>query len=454
MDFIHTVFFFIIAIGLLVAFHEFGHFWVARLVGVKVLRFSVGFGKVIWSYQKHPSSTEYALSAIPLGGYVKMADEREGEVSQEDLPYAFNRQSLWSRSAIVIAGPVFNLLLAIVLYWSVFIIGEEGTRPVLGAVAPNTLAASAGFMEGDEILTVNQRPTPTWTEAMTQLIDVVMEGGLNIPVTVKTTDQQSAQRTLVIPTEVAQNPDALYKQLGLQPWSPTLKPVIGSVLPDSAAMSAGLQQNDLIISADGVLIKDWLQWVEYVKKRPEVAIALIVERADMQVKLNLTPKAEIQAGQPPIGKIGAGVLVPEDVLASMRVNYNLPVLAAFSAACQRTWHYSLATLKVMGQMLTGKASVENLSGPISIAQYAGQSASMGLVQFLKFLAIVSVSLGVMNLLPVPMLDGGHLLFYLVEAVKGSPVPEQLQLLFQQLGTALLMSLMILAMVLDVQRLFH
>ncbi|MCX7088625.1 MAG: RIP metalloprotease RseP [Methylococcales bacterium] len=454
MDFLHTVFFFIIAIGLLVAFHEFGHFWVARKVGVKVLRFSIGFGKVVWSYQKNAATTEYALSAIPLGGYVKMVDEREATVNQDDLPFAFNRQSLWARSAIVLAGPVFNLLLAIFLYWSVFLIGEEGMRPVLGPVAINTLAANAGFDAGDEILTVNQHATPTWSEAITQIIESVMAGDSDIQLSVKATDQQLVLRTLTIPPAMAQTPDLLYKELGLQPWTPTLKPIIGTVLPSSAAMSAGLQPNDLIISADGVAINDWMQWVEYVKKRPDITIALLVERSGVQLKLSLTPKAEVQEGQQVTGKIGAGVFVPKDVMASMQINYTLPVFEAFTAACQRTWNYSMATLNVMGQMVMGKASVENLSGPISIAQYAGQSASMGLVQFLKFLAVVSVSLGVMNLLPVPMLDGGHLLLYVIEGVKGSPVSDQAQLLFQQIGTALLMTLMALAMFLDVQRLFH
>lgn len=450
MDFLHTIFFFIIAVGVLVAFHEFGHFWVARKLGVKVLRFSVGFGKVIWSRQQNPSATEYALSSIPLGGYVKMVDEREGNVATEDLPFAFNRQSLWTRSAIVVAGPVFNLLLAIVLYWSVFVLGEEGMRPVIGEVPANTLAATAGFVAGDEITSINGHTVPTWAEAITQVIGSILEGEYTIQISTKTGDY----RTLIIPEAISQNPEALIKQLGLQPWTPKLKPIIGSVLPDSAATLAELQPNDLIISADGVSITDWMQWVEYVKQRPNVPINLLVERSAVQLHLSITPKAELQANQQPVGKIGAGVHVPEALLAEMRIQYKLPIWEAFPAACQRTWHYSLATLKVMGQMLIGKASVENLSGPISIAQYAGQSASMGVVEFLKFLAIVSVSLGVMNLLPIPMLDGGHLLFYAIEAFKGSPVSDQMQLLFQQLGTALLMSLMVLAMFLDVQRLFN
>lgn len=454
MDFLHTVFFFIVAIGLLVAFHEFGHFWVARKVGVKVLRFSIGFGKVLWSRQQNPNTTEYVLSAIPLGGYVKMVDEREGAVSVADLPYAFNRQPLWARSAIVIAGPLFNLILATLLYWSVFVIGEDGIRPILGKVPVQTIAASAGFAEGDEVISVIDHTTPTWTEAMTQIMEAVMGGEQSIPVTVKTIDQQQFTRTLTIPPALSTKPDELFKALGLTPWSPVLKPIIGALLPESAASLAGLQSQDHIVSADGNAINDWMQWVDYVKQRPEKTIALAIDRAGVRVNLNITPKAEPIENGKSVGKIGAGVFVPEEISASMHVTYTLPFFEAFPAACKRTWDYSKATLKVMGQMLTGKASVENLSGPISIAQYAGQSASMGLVQFLKFLAIVSISLGVMNLLPVPMLDGGHLLFYLVEAIKGSPVSEKVQLLFQQLGMALLMSLMVLAMFLDVQRLFN
>lgn len=454
MDLLHTLFFFIVAIGLLVSFHEFGHFWVARKVGVKVLRFSVGFGKVMWSYQKAPTATEYVVSIVPLGGYVKMADEREGEVKPEDLPYAFNRQPLWARSAIVIAGPLFNLLLAIGLFWSVFVIGEVGVRPVLGPVTQNTFASAAGFVEGDEILKVNKRAAPTWTEAISLIIASAMESEQGIAVEVKSSDQQLYERTLRIPKSATENPDQLYQQLGLKPWQPVLKPIIGKVLPDSAAAAIGLQPGDLVLSADGVAINDWMQWVDYVQTRPGKTIALLIERDGVQVPKQIIPKEELQADQKPVGKIGAAVRIPDDILANMRVEYSLPVFEALGAACERTWYYSVTTLKMMGQMLIGKASVENLSGPISIAQYAGQSASMGLVQFLKFLGLVSVSLGVLNLLPIPVLDGGHLMFYAIEAVKGGPVPEKVQIVFQQIGMAVLMSLMILAMFLDVQRLFQ
>ena len=453
MDFLHTLFYFAITIGILVSFHEFGHFWVARKAGVKVLRFSVGFGKVLWSYQKHPEATEYVLSAIPLGGYVKMVDEREGEVKEEDLPFAFNRQSLLARAAIVAAGPVFNLILAFVLFWSVLVIGETGIKPVLGAVGEHSLAAAAGFEEGDQIISVNDKLTPTWSEAMGALTTSALDGDQDIKITVKNFDDQQSVKILKISESDAQNPEILFERLGFKPWSPELKPVIGMVLPDSAALAAGLRKGDLIVSADGVVINDWMQWVDTVKKHPGVPINLIIERDGVQLPLIITPKS-VQSEQKTEGKIGASVFVPEDLMKSLSVEYSLSPLAAIPVALKTTWFYSYTTLKMMSKMLIGKASVKNLSGPLSIAEYAGQSASMGLVYFIKFVALISVSLGILNLLPVPVLDGGHLLFFAVEAIKGSPVSDRVQTFFQQIGITLLMSLMALAMVLDVQRLFH
>ncbi len=455
----HTLFYFIISIGVLISFHEFGHFWVARRAGVKVLRFSVGFGKVLWSYRKNPEATEYVLSAIPLGGYVKMVDEREGEVKQEDLAFAFNRQSVLARTAIVAAGPVFNLALAVILFWSVLVIGETGIKPILGAIAQGTLAAQAGFVEGDEIIAVNDKPTPTWTEAISAIIASGLDGEQEVGVKVKGLDGGNAVRTIKVAESDVETPDILYERLGFKPWSPKLKPIIGKVLPDSAALAAGLRSNDLVISADGIAIKDWMQWVDYVKTHPGVAINLLVERDGVQVPLVITPKSvqvaqDNQTEQKPEGKIGASVYVPEELIKSISVEYSLSPLDAIPVAIQTTYHYCTTTLKVMGKMLIGRASVQNLSGPISIAQFAGQSASMGFVPFIKYMALLSVSLGVLNLVPVPVLDGGHLLFFAIEGIKGSPVSEKIQLFFQQIGIALLVSLMVLAMVLDVQRLFH
>jgi regulator of sigma E protease len=456
MDTLHTLFYFIVAIGILVSIHEFGHFWVARKVGVKVVRFSVGFGKVLWSYQKSPDATEYALSLFPLGGYVKMVDEREGAVKSEDLPFAFNRQALWARTAIVAAGPVFNLVLAFALFWSVLVIGETDIKPIVGVAESGTLAAQAGFAEGDEILAVNGKTTPTWTEAMSTLMAAALDGEESIKVTVKNRVDEEATKTISVSASQSKNPEKLYQQLGFKPWSPKLKPVIGKVLPDGAALAAGLKTGDLLVSADGVAIGDWIQWVEIVKAHPNMPIKLVLERDGVVLPVIITPQA-VPVGKPTEkqeGKIGAGAHVPEGLLKSIQVDYVLSPLAAVPVALETTYGYSVTTLKMMGKMLLGKASVDNLSGPISIAQFAGQSASMGLVPFIKFLGLVSVSLGVLNLLPIPVLDGGHLLFFAVEGVKGSPVPEKIQLAFQQLGMAFLLTVMVLAMVLDLQRVFQ
>lgn len=452
MDFLHTLFYFIVAISVLVSFHEFGHFWVARKAGVKVLRFSLGFGKILWSYQKNPDTTEYVISAIPLGGYVKMVDEREGEVKEADLPYAFNRQSLFARIAIVAAGPVFNLMLAVAFFWSALVIGEIGIKPILGAVEQGTLAAAAGFADGDEIISVNGKTTPTWTEAMTALVSEALDGEQSIKIEVKNFDGRQNTRTLQLTDKDTENPDVLYQRLGFKPWSPKLQPIIGKVLPDSAAFSAGLKQGDLIVSADDTPMNDWMQWVDYVKNHGGVAIKLVIERDGVRLPVTITPK-KVEVGEKTEGKVGASVFIPEALMKSVSVEYSLPPLEAIPVALETTYYYSVTSLKMMGKMLIGKASVENLSGPISIAQYAGQSATMGLVPFIKYLALVSVSLGVLNLLPIPVLDGGHLLFFAIEGIKGSPVSERVQIFFQQIGIALLISLMMLAMFLDVDRLF-
>jgi regulator of sigma E protease len=453
METLHTLFFFIIAIGILISFHEFGHFWVARKTGVKVLRFSIGFGKVLWSYQKSQQDTEYVVSAVPLGGYVKMVDEREGEVKEEDLPMAFNRQSLWVRTAIVAAGPLFNLILAVALFWLVLVVGETGLRPVLGEISKGTLAADAGFNEGEEITSVNDKATRTWSEALNLLITSAMDGELAIKVKVKNLADKKFERKLNLTEKDIQDPENLYNRFGFKPWSPKLKPIINDVLPDSAAQAAGLKKGDLIVSADGIPISDWLQWVEYVKMRPDITIKLIVERQSGQINLSITPKSAQSGEQKETeGKIGASVLMPEGLLKSMTVEYSLPPLEAIPEAFKTAYDYSAITLRMMGKMLIGKASVKNLSGPISIAQIAGQSATMGFVYFIKFMALVSVSLGILNLLPVPVLDGGHLMFFGVEAIKGSPVSEKAQIFFQQIGMAILFLLMATAMFVDVQRL--
>lgn len=307
METLHTLFYFIVAIAILVAFHELGHFWVARKTGVKVIRFSIGFGKKLWVFQKSPDQTEFVISAIPLGGYVKMVDEREGEVRPEDLPYAFNRQSVAVRTAIVAAGPLFNLILAVFLFWLVMIIGETGLKPILGEVQPGTLAAEAGFQSGDEILRVNQKPTPTWSIALDEVFSSAIDGQRDIVVDVKTSDEQQQFRVIALVDEDIKSPEDFNERLGLKPWMPLIKPVIGKLLEDGAAKQAGLQSGDLILSADGQAIQDWRQWVEYVQAKPDTPIKVVVERHEVQVELQIIPRKEAQQDGKVIGKIGAGV---------------------------------------------------------------------------------------------------------------------------------------------------
>lgn len=449
--FAHTLFYFAVALGILISFHEFGHFWVARKLGVKVLRFSVGFGRKLWSHQKDPESTEYVVAVLPLGGYVKMVDEREGDVAEKDLPYAFNRQSLPVRTAIVLAGPFFNLFLAVLLYWCVFYIGETGTRPLLGEVKGETFAAQSGFQVGDEILSVGGEKTPTWGVAMSRLLTLILDHQ-QISIVVKTEVGENVTRTLSVPLEAQEKPDILKSKLGFSPWEPALPPVIASITEGGAAERSGMKSGDLVLTADGTKIKNWQHWVDVVRSKPEVDINVVIDRDGVHMPLVLKPDA-IESEKEVIGRIGASVTIPPEIYEHLKVDYRLAAGPALSAAISRTFDYSLLTFKMIGRMIIGRASVENLSGPISIAKYAGQSASMGMIQFIKFLAIISISLGVVNLLPIPVLDGGHLLFFLIEAIKGSPLSDNAQLIGQQVGIAILFLLMSLAVFLDIERLF-
>lgn len=447
---LHTIIYFLIALSILIAFHEYGHFWVARKVGVKVLRFSIGLGRPIWSYQKDPDSTEFSVAALPLGGYVRMVDEREGEVKPEDLPYAFNRQSIAARSAIVLAGPVFNLMLAILIYWVISVVGETGMRPVLGPVNNDTYAAQAGFKGGDEIIAVAEQETPTWSLAMGAIFSRVMDDQ-QAGVDIRSEDGTRRQLKLVVPEEAANDPNLLRDRLGFNPWQPDLPPMLDNIEAGSPADRAGMEKGDVILTTNGSSIRNWTDWVEYIRARPGKELNVEVKRNEEVLAVKLKPDS-VETADGPIGRIGASVKVPQGIVDSMQVEYRLGIVDGFGASLQRTYDFSLLTLKMIGRMIIGKAAIENLSGPISIAQYAGQSASLGIIQFLKFLAIVSISLGVLNLLPVPVLDGGHLLYFCVEAIKGSPVSESAQLIGQQVGIAILVSLMGLAFFLDIERL--
>ncbi|MFN3918871.1 MAG: RIP metalloprotease RseP [Methylohalobius sp.] len=452
MSALYNLFFFILAVGVLIIFHEFGHFWIARRMGVKVLRFSVGFGTPLWRYQKSPADTEFVVCALPLGGYVKMVDEREGEVAPKDLPYAFNRQPLLSRVAIVAAGPAFNFVLAILLYWIVLVSGEIGLKPLVGSVEPDSLAAQAGFQRGDEIVAIEGEKAPTWNEVFSLLFaQVVQHRYVQVEVITPAGDKQI--RTLEIPKELTENPNLLGQKLGLRPFEPPLPPVIDKVEPGSPAEEAGLKPGDRIVAVDGAPIEEWRQLVEIVRDNPNRPLAVVVERQGQTLAITLTPAGVLSQDGKLQGRIGAGVKVPPGLYDPYQVTYRLGPLKALTTAVEKTAEFSWLTLKMLGKMLIGQASIQNLSGPISIAQYAGQSAALGMSYFFKFLAVISISLGVVNLLPIPVLDGGHLAFYLVEGVLGKPLSDQAIARFQQIGMAILIALMALAIFLDIQRLF-
>jgi regulator of sigma E protease len=449
---LYSVLAFIVAIGVLVTVHEFGHFWVARRLGVKVLRFSIGFGQPLWKRTFGPDATELVVASIPLGGYVKMLDEREGEVAAAELPRAFNRQPLRTRVAVVAAGPLFNFLFAIVAYWMMFVVGVPGLRPLVGDVVPGSYAAMAGIASGDEIVAVGNTPTPTWEGTVLALLDASLAESGSVALTVRDPlgDERHLQVQFDTSNELLQAGGVL-ENFGLEPWRPPA--VIDRLVAGGAGERAGLLPGDRIVRADGVPVSSWEQWVDYVRDRPERAIRLQVVRDAREVTLDLVPDSVTEKDET-IGRIGAYVRLPGDEQrATMRVVVRYGPLQALPEALGKTWGVTTLTLRTLWKMVTGKASVESLSGPISIAQYAGQSAAIGLATFLGFLGIVSVSLGVLNLLPVPVLDGGHLLFYLLELIKGSPVSEAAQLLGQRIGIALLLALMSLAFYNDLVRLF-
>jgi len=440
----------IVTLGVLITVHEFGHFWVARRLGVKVLRFSIGFGSPLWLHRSRVDGTEFAITAIPLGGYVRMLDEREGPVAAAELPRAFNRQPVGKRIAIVAAGPLFNLLFAVLAYSLLFMTGVSGIRPLLDAPLPDSAAAHAGFESGDLITAVAGQPTPTLQAVSMALLEQSLEQE-RIPVQVQDEIGQLRLRILDLHQQKPVTGDGdVLGQFGLAPWP--VPATVGQVLEGKPGQRAGFLPGDRILSIDGHAIKDWQQLVNYVEARPGQTLTVTIERGGHAQTLQVIPEAAEDSTKGKVGKIGIGGQVPEDVFARLQVVVRYGPFRAITEGIAKTWDTSWFMLRMLGRMLIGKVSLSNISGPITIAKFAGQAASVGLAAFLSFLALISISLGVINLLPVPILDGGHLLYYLIELIKGSPLSDVAQEMGQRLGLALLVMLMGLALFNDLSRL--
>ncbi|PKA71432.1 site-2 protease [Pseudomonas baetica] len=440
----------LIALGVLVTFHEFGHFWVARRCGVKVLRFSVGFGMPLLRWHDK-QGTEFVVAAIPLGGYVKMLDEREGEVPVDQLDQSFNRKSVRQRIAIVAAGPIANFLLALVFFWVLAMLGSEQVRPVIGAVESGSIAAKAGLGAGQEIVAIDGEPTTGWAAVNLQLVRRLGESGSLQLLVREQGSTADSPRELVLDhwLKGADEPDPI-RSLGIRPWRPALPPVLAELDPKGPAQAAGLKTGDRLLSLDGQALNDWQQVVDTVRTRPDTKIVLRVERdgASIDVPVTLAARGESKA---PSGYLGAGVKAvdwPPEMIRE--VSYG--PLAAIGEGARRTWTMSILTLDSLKKMLFGELSVKNLSGPITIAKVAGASAQSGVADFLNFLAYLSISLGVLNLLPIPVLDGGHLLFYLIEWARGRPLSDRVQGWGIQIGISLVVGVMLLALVNDLGRL--
>ncbi len=451
MDILQSALAFIVVLGILITFHEYGHYWVAKKCDVKILRFSVGFGRPIWKRYFSSDSTEFIVAALPLGGYVKMLDEREGSVSEHERHRAFNNKKLSQRIMIVAAGPVFNFIFAIIAYWLMYMVGVNDFKPIVGEIEEASIASESGFKAGDRILKVDGNETPTWTSVIdTTVANVVNARQVDFKVYSLENGTRDIQVDLAKISIDEMASGKLFKAIGLHPKRIIVPSIIGELIPGGAAEAAGMEVGDKVLSVDEEPVKDWMNWVQIIRVNPEKALQVEILRNSEAMKITIIPRAVIEKGET-VGKIGAGIdqsFLEDDSYQAIESYGPLP---AFFKAVKKTGDMSIMTLRILGKMIVGEASVKNLSGPISIAQYAGKTASMGIAVFLGFMAVISVSLGVLNLLPIPVLDGGHLLYYLIEMVKGSPPSESFQIAGQQFGLIVLLGLMSIALYNDILR---
>lgn len=442
---------FALALGLLILVHELGHYLVARWCGVKVLRFSIGFGKPLVVRRAGRDRTEWALAAFPLGGYVKMLDEREGAVAPADLHRAFNRQSVYRRFAIVAAGPIANFLLAIVLYWGLFVVGTDELRPRVALSDTPAIAAAAGVRDGDLVTAVDDEPVRSWQELRWVLLRHALDDR-QVLLQVRTLEDVETYRRLDLAgIPIDDGRQDLIARIGLEPWRPQIPPVIGRLVEGGAAEAAGLRVGDEVIAIDGVPLTAWSELVARVRGAAGRSLHVVVERAGQELEFRFMPDESGENGER-IGRIGVGVAEPAPGGLSMFALVRYGPLDGMLKAVRQTWETSVLSLQMIGRMLTGEVSWKNLSGPVTIADYAGQTAQLGLGHYLKFVALISISLGVLNLLPIPVLDGGHLLYYTIEIIKGGPIPERVMEIGQQIGLVLLAMLIAFAFYNDINRL--
>jgi regulator of sigma E protease len=446
-----TVLAFVVALGVLIVVHELGHYLVARLCGVKVLRFSIGFGRPLWRTRRGHDQTEWVIAALPLGGFVKMLDEHEGPVEPEELHRAFNRQRVWRRIAIVVAGPAANFLLAVAFYWALFVGGVQEAKPIVAAPQPGTIAEASGLVRGEIILAINGEPMASWQQVRWRLLELAVEKQ-SARLEVIDPKQRLTWRTLDLSHfDLAGFDSDPLARIGLQLDRPDVAPIIGKLVPGSVAEAGGLQAGDRVVSIDGRDVHVWEDLVAAIRAHPGETVQLRVARGASELRISLRPEA-IQQGSERFGRIGAAPRIDPGAMRSFLTTVRYPPGTAVGMALARTWETSVFSLKMLGKMVTGEISWRNLSGPVTIADYAGQSAQLGLAAYVAFLALISISLGVLNLLPIPLLDGGHLLYYFVEILKGSPVSERTMELGQRLGLTLLLGLMAFAFYNDLNRL--
>jgi len=454
MMILQTILAFLVVLGILIVVHELGHYWVARLCNVKVLRFSVGMGKVIFSRKIGPDQTEWAISVLPFGGYVKMLDAREqdvGNLTPEELKREFTRQTVWRRVAIVAAGPIANFLLAILIFFGVYIYGVPEPLPKLGTVAENTVAYQAGLRGGELITAVNGEPIRLWSDVHWKFVQFAVDKQA-AQLDVQKADAGSSGgvviQSVTIPVESISVKDLEGNFLGKLGMVLARSPVeLGKILPDGSAMRAGLRERDQILAVDDASIQDAQRFVDLVAASPNTPLKIRGIRNQQEFNLIVTPEAQLKDGKM-LGKINAQVLngAPEMMVASD------PPLRALNKAVVKTWDSSILTLKMLGKIVMGEISWKNLSGPITIADYAGKTARIGIISFLTYIAFISLSLGVMNLLPIPVLDGGHLMYYSLEILTGRPVSPRVEEIAQRAGLGILMTLMLVAVFNDIVRL--